>query len=130
MKKVSIVMPVYNGKEYIRESIDSIINQSYKNWEFIIVNEFGSDDGSKEIIEEYAEKDDRIKLIQNTKREGISASLNIGLKAATGDYIARMDSDDISGPNRLVKQIEFLDSNPSIGLCGIQPQFIGDEEIY
>ena len=130
MKKVSIVMPVYNGKEYIRESIESIINQTYPNWEFIIVNEYGSDDGSKEIIMEYAKKDERIKLIQNTKREGIAASLNIGLKASSGDYIARMDSDDISGTERLEKQVKYLDSNPSIGLCGIQPEFIGTKEIY
>lgn len=129
MKKVSIVMPVYNGKEFLSESIESIINQSYTNWEFVIVNEFGSNDGSKEIIEEYAKKDKRIKFIQNEKREGISASLNIALKNSTGEYIARMDSDDISGKYRLEKQVEYLENNKNIGLCGIQPKFIGTEKI-
>ena len=130
MKKVSIVMPVYNGKEYIKESLDSILNQTYTNWELIIVNEFGSDDGSAEIIKSYSEKDNRIVLVQNTKREGISESLNIGLRKASGDYIARMDSDDISGPDRLKEQVEFLNENPGIGLCGIEPEFFGSEKIY
>ena len=130
MKKVSIIMPIYNGKEYLKESIESIINQTYENWELIVVNEFGSDDGSKEIIEKYARKDKRIILIQNAKREGISESLNIALRKTTGDYIARMDSDDISGPDRLKEQVEFLDANPTIGLCGIQPEFFGTEKIY
>lgn len=130
MKRVSIVMPVYNGKQYISESIESILNQTYDNWELIVVNEFGSDDGSKEIIESYAKKDKRIKIIQNSQREGISESLNIGLRSATGEFIARMDSDDISGARRIEKQVEYLENNPSIGLCGIQPEFFGTEKLY
>ena len=129
MKKVSVIMPVYNGSQYIKESIESILNQSYKNFEFIIVNEFGSDDGSKEIIENYTNLDDRIVFIQNKKREGIAESLNIALRHATGDYIARMDSDDIAGKRRLEVQVEFLEKNPSIGLCGIQPEFFGEKKI-
>lgn len=130
MKKVSIVMPVYNGEEYIRESIESIINQSYSNWELIIVNEYGSNKESLDIIKSFLNRDKRIKLIQNEKREGISESLNIGLRASSGEYIARMDSDDISGKDRLKKQVDYLDNNPEIGLCGIVPEFIGTEEIY
>lgn len=130
MKKVSIIMPVYNGEEYISEAIDSIINQSYKNWELIIVNEYGSSKASLEIIKSYLNKDKRIILIQNNKKEGISESLNIGLRYASGDYLARMDSDDISGLDRIKKQVDFLDNNKNIGLCGIVPTFIGTEEIY
>jgi glycosyltransferase involved in cell wall biosynthesis len=130
MEKVSIVMPVYNGAKYIKESIKSILLQTYENFEFIIVNEFGSNDGSKEIIEEFAAKDSRIILIQNKKKEGISESLNIALRAATGEYIARMDSDDIAGKDRLKAQVDFLDKNPNIGLCGIQPEFFGEEKIF
>ena len=130
MKKVSIVMPVYNGEEYISESIESIINQSYSNWELIIVNEYGSNEETVDIIQSFLNTDKRIKLIQNEKKEGISESLNIGLRASSGEYIARMDSDDISGKDRLKKQVEYLDNNLEIGLCGIVPEFIGSEEIY
>lgn len=129
MKKISIVMPVYNSKDYIRESIESIINQTYPNWELIIVNEFGSNDGTEEIIKEYLKKDNRIILIQNAKKEGIAESLNIGLRQAKGDYIARMDADDISLPKRLEKQIEYLEEHKEIGLCGITPEYFGSQHI-
>ena len=129
MKKVSIVMPVYNGEEYIKESIQSIIDQSYTDWELIIVNEYGSDDDSVSIIKEFMKRDNRIILIQNDKREGIAESLNIGLRKATGDYIARMDSDDLSGVDRLKKQVTYLEKHKNIGLCGIQPEFFGTEKI-
>ena len=129
MKKISIIMPVYNGKEFIGESIKSILNQTYKNFEFIIINEYGSNDGCKQIIEKYAERDNRIILIQNTKREGIAESLNIGIRNATGEYIARMDADDISLPKRLEVQYNYLEEHQDIGLCGIQPTFFGTQEM-
>lgn len=129
MKKVSIIMPVYNGKEFLSESIESILNQTYTNFEFIIVNEFGSNDGSSLIIQNYAKKDDRIIFIQNEKKEGIAESLNIAIREASGEYIARMDSDDISMPNRIYEQVSFLEKNPEIGLCGIQPTFFGTQKM-
>ncbi len=129
MKKISIVMPVYNGKEYIRESIESIISQTYPFWELIIVNDFGSNDGVVDIIKEYAQKDERIILVQNKKREGISESINIGLRLATGEYIARMDSDDISGPKRLETQLKYLEENTDIYLCGISPEYFGSKKL-
>lgn len=129
VKKVSIIMPVYNGKEFLSESIESILNQSYTDFEFIIVNEFGSNDGSDLIIQNYAKKDNRIIFIQNGKREGIAESLNIALRKAKGKYIARMDSDDISMPDRISEQVSYLEKNPEIGLCGIQPTFFGTQKM-
>ena len=127
MPKVSVIMPVYNGEKYIRESIDSIIFQTLKDWELIIVNEYGSNCKTTNIIKEYVKKDSRIKIIQNDSKLGISESLNIGILNSNGEYIARMDSDDISGKNRLKRQVEFLDSNSDIGAIGIQPTVFGDE---
>lgn len=127
MKKVSIVMPVYNGEEYLNESIESILKQTYTNFEFIIVCEYGSSEKSIEIIKKFKKQDKRIIYVQNDKKEGISESLNIGLKLATGEYIARMDSDDISMPKRIETQVNYLENNLNIGLCGIQPTFFGNK---
>ena len=118
MPKVSVVMPVYNGEKYLREAIESIINQTFTDWEFIIVNEFGSNQGATDILTEYAAQDLRIRVIQNSERLGIAESLNVGLRASTGEYIARMDGDDVSGPKRLQKQVEYLDTHQEIDLCG------------
>ena len=129
MKKISIIMPVFNSKKFLKESLNSIIEQTYDNWELIAINDFGSDDGSLEILNYYADHDERIRVIQNTKRLGISESMNLGIKKATGDYIARMDADDISLPERFKVQVEFLESNPEIGMCGIQPTYFGTSEL-
>jgi len=118
MTKVSIVMPVYNGISFIEESIQSIKKQTFKDWEFLIVNELGSDDGSREVIEKHAAGDPRIKLIQNTERLGLAESLNRGIALAEGDYIARVDVDDPSYPQRLEKQTAYLDQHPAVTLCG------------
>ena len=128
MPKVSIVMPVYNGEQYIREAIESIINQTFSDWEFLIINEYGSNEVVTKILEEYMLKDDRIIVYQNQSKLGISASMNIGLMNAKGEYIARMDSDDISAPTRLEKQVSYLDNNPHIGLLGIKPTVFGEED--
>jgi len=122
--RVSIVMPLYNSAAYLREAINSIIEQTFTDWEMIIINEAGSNDGSREIVEEYSETDDRIILVQNDKRLGISASMNVGFDMAKGDYIARMDGDDISLPERLAEQVEFMDNNPDIGMCGVKVEIL------
>lgn len=127
MPKISIIMPVYNSAEYLKEAINSILNQTLSDWEFIIINEFGSNDGSKEIIEEYAKVDKRFILIQNEIKLGISASMNRGIDIACGDYIARMDADDISLPKRFEKQVNFLEQNPTIGAVGLKPIIFGEE---
>ena len=110
-------MPVYNGEKYLRESIDSVLNQTFKDFEFIIIND-GSKDNSLGIIKKYARKDKRIILINNPKNKGLQFSLNAGLKIAKGKYIARMDQDDISHTKRLEIQYDYLEKNPPIFLIG------------
>ena len=125
---VSIVMPIYNSETYLDEAILSIIHQTYQNWELLVINEFGSNEEGKRIINRYAAIDSRIRLIQNSKRLGIAESLNEGLRQAKGEYIARMDGDDISLPKRIEKQIEFMEENKDILLCGVQVEVFGSEK--
>ena len=113
--KITILMSVYNGEKYLREAIDSILNQTYKDFEFLIIND-GSTDRTPKILQSY--KDQRIKIINNEKNIGLTKSLNKGLKIAKGEYIARMDADDISMAERLEKQVNFLDQKKNIGLVG------------
>ena len=115
MLKVTVLMSVYNGEKYLREAIDSILNQTFPDFEFLIVDD-GSTDNSLEIINSY--QDTRINLIKNHNNQGLVYSLNRGLALAKGEYIARMDCDDISFPNRLEKQVNFLDNNLDIGIVG------------
>lgn len=112
--KVSVVMSIYNGQNYLNEAIDSILNQKFIDFEFIIIDD-GSTDNSAEIIRRY--KDSRIVFIQQENR-GLMAALNVGINAAQGKYIARMDQDDISLPERLEKQVHYLDTNPHICVVG------------
>lgn len=114
---VSVVMPAYNAEKTIKEAIESILNQTYKNFEFIIVND-GSTDRTLNIIESYAKKDRRIAVLNNGKNCGIAATRNNGTKKAKGKYIAVHDADDISLPDRLEKQKEFLEKNPAVGVVG------------
>ena len=118
-------MPVYNGEKYLREAIDSILNQTFTDFEFLIIDD-GSTDNSLEIINSY--QDPRINLIKNNDNQGLIYSLNRGLALAKGKYIARMDSDDISSPERLCVQIKFLDENPTIGLVGSSVQIIDNNK--
>lgn len=110
---ITVLMSVYNGEKYLKEAIDSILAQTFKDFEFLIIND-GSTDNSVNIIESY--DDPRIKLINNEKNLKLIASLNKGISLARGKYIARMDSDDISMPERFEKEIKFLESNPDYGL--------------
>ena len=113
MHKVTVLMSVYNGEKYLREAIDSILRQTFKNFEFLIVDD-GSTDSSADIVR--LSDDPRIRLVQNGENIGLIRSLNKGLKLAKGEYIARMDADDISLPERLEKQVRFLDENIKVGL--------------
>ncbi len=115
MPKISVVMPAYNAEKYIGKSIDSILNQTYGDFEFIIIND-GSGDRTKEIILSYS--DDRIVYLENEINSGIVVTLNKGLEYATGEYIARMDADDIAVAERLEKQIEFMEKNRDVGVLG------------
>ena len=125
MALVSVVMPVYNSSQYLQEAIDSIRNQTYTNWELLIINEFGSEDGSREIVKLNAEKDPRIKLYQNEKRLGLAESLNLGMRISNGKYIARMDADDLSHSTRLEKQVRIMEADESIGICGTYQHHFG-----
>ena len=120
---VSVVMPVYNGALYLREAIDSILSQTHTNLELIIIND-GSTDNSEEIIRSY--NDSRILYLINEKNSGICVTLNKGLDIAKGKYIARMDCDDISVPERLQMQIEYMEQNPSIGILGSDIVIFGE----
>lgn len=116
-------MSVYNGEKYLVEAIESILIQTYKNFEFIIVND-GSKDNSVEIIKNYMKKDNRIVLIDR-ENKGLPYSLNEGISIAKGQYIARMDADDISLSNRFEKQIKYMEEN-KIDVCGSYIKLFGD----
>ena len=119
MKKglVSVVMSAYNAEKFIGDSIRSILDQTYDNWEFIIINDCSSDN-TLQIIERFSDNDSRIKLIHNKENLGLTRSLNIGLKHAEGEFIARLDADDTSEPLRLEKQVNFLNHHPDTVLVG------------
>lgn len=122
---ISVVMPVYNAEKYLKESIESILNQTFTNYEFIIIND-GSADSSEEII--LSHKDPRIKYLKNTKNMRLSRTLNKAIQLAQGRYIARMDADDISLPNILKEQYNFMEKNKEIGVCGTWAKTIGIEK--
>ena len=122
---VSIVMAAFNEGNFIGEAIDSVLNQTYSNFEFIIVND-GSTDNTDKIILSFS--DTRIKYIKNQRNLKLIASLNKGLTIAEGKYIARFDADDICFSNRLEKQVSFMESNPEIGLSGAQQKIFGNNE--
>jgi glycosyltransferase involved in cell wall biosynthesis len=113
--KVTVVMSVYNDESYIREAVESILNQTFKDFEFIIIND-GSTDRTREILLSY--KDQRMHLFDQGNM-GLTRSLNKGLFLAKGRYIARMDSDDISCPQRLEKEFNFLENNGRVALVGV-----------
>lgn len=115
--KVSVIMAVYNGEKYVHEAITSILNQSLRDLEFVIVNDC-STDGTPEILASMADKDGRIKIVNNESNLGLASSLNRAIEASSGEYLARMDDDDISLRNRLSKQVSFLDAHPDIDICG------------
>lgn len=112
---VTVLMSVYNGEKYLSEAIDSILAQTYPDFEFLIIDD-ASSDGSLEIVKSYV--DPRIRLIANQERMGLAANLNRGIQLAFGEYIARMDADDISMPQRLEKQVAFMQTNPDIAASG------------
>lgn len=123
--KVSVVMPVYNGARYLQEAIDSILKQTFSDLELIIVDD-GSTDDSGTIIQMNADLDKRIVPLRNEKNSGICVTLNKGIDAARGEYIARMDCDDVSEPNRLAVQVAFMDSRPEYGLVGTKIRIFGE----
>ena len=130
MPRVTVLMPLFNGRNYIEESLQSVQAQTFSDWEFLIVNDFGSDDGCADIVQKYAKADPRIRLVQAETRLGLAASLNLGLELAAGEYIARVDVDDPSEPARFEKQVAFLDANPAFSLCSVLQQSVTPSRSY
>jgi glycosyltransferase involved in cell wall biosynthesis len=113
--KISLIMSVYNGEDYLAETIESVLRQTFTEWEFIIINDCSTDKTSQ-MLAEYAAKDNRIKVHTNETNLRLPSSLNKALSLAKGKYIARMDADDICMPDRLQKQYDFMEANPHIDL--------------
>ena len=108
--KVSIITPLYNSKKLVEDTIKSVIFQSYENWEMIIVDDCSKDNGTK-IVEDFAKTDKRIKLIKLPKNSGGAVARNRAIKEAKGKYIAFLDSDDLWHPEKLEKQVKFMEEN-------------------
>lgn len=111
-------MPVYQGKQYLAQAIESIRNQSLQHWELIVIQEAESESGISKLLEQFSQQEPRMRVLKNTRKLGIAASLNRGLEAAEGDFIARMDADDISFPNRLAIQEAYLKEHPEVDILG------------
>jgi glycosyltransferase involved in cell wall biosynthesis len=120
--RITVLMPVYNTAAYLREAIESILNQNFGDFELLIIDDASTDD-SFQIASSYT--DPRVQVVRKPANSGYTDSLNQGLQLARGEYIARMDSDDISDTERFRKQVEFMDAHPEIGLCGTWVEAFG-----
>jgi len=118
-------MPIHNGAAFVAAAIESILEQTFRDFEFLIIDD-GSTDRSADIIEGYT--DSRIRLVRNERQIGQIRTLNRGLGLARGEYVARMDADDISLPTRLERQVGFMAANPAVGACGTWVVTMGDRE--
>jgi glycosyltransferase involved in cell wall biosynthesis len=127
MSAISVVMPVFNGANFLRQSIEAILNQQFQDFEFIIIND-GSTDASEEIIRSYSDK--RIVYLENERNLGIVASLNKGLAVASGRYIVRTDADDIALPQMLGDFFTYLEEHPECIVCGGFMQSMDGDIIY
>lgn len=126
--KISVIISSYNYGRYLEEAINSVIDQAYKDWELIIVDD-GSNDNSVEIIKSYCAKDERIKLFQHADKlnHGLKETLLLGLEHATGDWVAFLESDDYLSPYNLAKKVEIIKKYPEIKLIFNNVKFMGEE---
>lgn len=120
--QLSILLPVYNGKQWLEEAVDSILFQSYPHWELLAIDD-GSTDESKEILDRYAENDDRIRVLSHPNW-GMGASLNHAIEEASHDWLVRMDADDVMLPHRLERQVAFITENPDVGVASCLVEYI------
>lgn len=128
MPKLSVVMSVYKEPtEWITQSIDSILNQTFRDFEFIIINDNPEREENESLLNSYSQKDKRIVLIKNEQNLGLTKSLNIGINEAKGKYIVRMDADDYSFPERLEKQVQYMESHPEIVASGCYARLMNEE---
>lgn len=119
---LSVVLPVYNGRKYLAEALQSVLGQSFTDFELLVIDD-GSSDSSGEVVKQF--KDARIQLIENPANMGLVPTLNKGLSLCRGDFIARMDADDICEPDRFAKQIAFFQAHPEIDIVGSAIRFFG-----
>ena len=124
---ISIILPVHNSSQHLRECVRSLLSQSYKNIEILAIDD-DSKDGSYKILREFTRKDKRFKVKRNVKRYGIGITLNRLIKKAKGEFIAFMDAEDVSTKDRLKKQLLYLKSNPQVVAVGTQCFFVGKNE--
>lgn len=122
-KLVSVIMPAYNAEKYIGKAIESILNQTYLRIELLIIDDV-STDSTMEVVARY--KDSRIRVFHNSQNQGIAYSRNVGLDNAKGEYIAILDDDDLATPQRIEKQVDFLENNPDIDFVGGKYQTIDE----
>lgn len=123
--RVSVVLPTLNAADHIEAALDSLLTQTYDDFEIVVVDD-GSDDGTVSIVQSY--NDDRIRVIVRDRPDGLAGALNCGIKAANGEFIARQDADDISAPDRLVRQVAFLDTHPDVALVGTAARMISESD--
>jgi glycosyltransferase involved in cell wall biosynthesis len=122
--RVTVLLSVYNGDRFLREAIDSVLGQAWEDFELLVVND-GSTDGTATILKSYS--DARLQIITNERNIGVPASLNRGLAHARGEYIARIDADDLALPERLVEQVQYLDRHPQVGLVACATEFVDED---
>lgn len=125
--KVSIIIPVHNAEKFIGKTIESVLNQTYKNWEMLIFND-KSKDNSLKIIKKYSEKDERIKVVDSKENVGVVAARNKLIEIATGEFIAFLDADDYWKQNKLEKQIKFMRKNNALISCTEYTRVTEDEK--
>lgn len=124
--KVTVLMPVYNAEKYIGGAVDSILHQTFRDFELLIIND-GSTDATQTVLESYT--DPRIRIIVHKKNSGIVRRLNEGISLSKGVYIARMDADDVALPMRLEKQVAYMDKHPAVAVCGTWLKVISDTKV-
>ena len=129
MPKVSIIIPTYNGEKYIKESIESVLNQTYNDWELIIVND-SSTDNTLSILKDYEQKDGRIKVITNKTNLKLPASLNVGFSYASGEYYTWTSDDNMYKSDAIEKMVNYLDSNQSCDLVSFNFDFITEDGVF
>jgi hypothetical protein len=122
---ISVIMPVYNGEKYLTEAVESILGQTFADFELIVIDD-GSTDGSAAILESFRQNDDRVIIRQHSQNQGITVALNTGLALARGKYIARMDADDNSLSTRFEKQVAFLEKHREIDIIGSAVQMVDE----